>query len=249
MYPEIRLLHVTLSSYALLYAAAVVTVALLARAELRRKGYPPRLWLRLALAGLLGGFVGSKVYFFLVARDAVIFRSPRTYWDLTGTGWYGALVGGGLAVAAILWAARLPLLPAFDTIVPAVPGGQVLGRLGCFLAGCCAGRPTDVPWAVTFPDDPALAVHPAQLYESLALAGVTAVLWWRRRLDSPVGAQTGLYLALAGATRFFVEIFRLNPRVALFLTIPQLAATFEAGLGLLLLRAARRPVGTGPEWE
>jgi hypothetical protein len=56
-----------------------VAVALLARAELHRKGYPLRLWLRVALAGLLGGFVGSKVYFFVVARDAVIFTSPRTY--------------------------------------------------------------------------------------------------------------------------------------------------------------------------
>jgi phosphatidylglycerol:prolipoprotein diacylglycerol transferase len=247
MYPEIRLLHATLSSYVVLYAAAVGAVAWLARAELRRKGYPPWLWLRLALAGLLGAFVGSKLYFFVVARDAVIFRSPRTYWDLSGTGWYGALLGGGLAVAATLWRARVPLVAAFDTIVPAVPVGQVLGRLGCFLAGCCAGRPADVPWAVAFPEDPALAVHPAQLYESLALAGVAAVLWWRRRLDSPAGTQTGAYLVLAGASRFVVEFFRLNPRVALFLTIPQLAATFEAGLGLLLLRAARRPAGTGPE--
>jgi phosphatidylglycerol:prolipoprotein diacylglycerol transferase len=247
VYPEIRLLHLTLSSYVLLYAAAVVAVALLARAELHRKGYPPRLWLRVGLAGLLGGLVGSKVYFFVVARDAVIFTSPRTYWDLTGTGWYGALVGGGLAVGATLWRARLPLLAAFDTIVPALPVGQVLGRLGCFLAGCCAGRPADVPWAVAFPDDPALRVHPVQLYESLALLGVAAVLWRRRRLESPVGTQTGLYLVLAGATRFLVEAFRLNPRVALFLTIPQLAATFEMGLGLLLLRARRRPVRAGRE--
>jgi hypothetical protein len=62
-----------------------------------------------------------------------------------------------------------------------------------------------------------------------------------------VGTQTGLYHVLAGATRFLVEAFRLNPRVALFLTIPQLAATFEVGLGLLLLRATRRPARAGRE--
>ena len=248
MYPEIRLLHVTLSSYVLLYAAAVLAVALLVRAELRRKDYPPRLWLRLALAGLVGAFVGSKVYFFVVARDAVIFTSPRTYWSLTGTGWFGALVGGGLALAATLWRARVPLLAAFDTIVPAVPVGQVLGRLGCFLAGCCAGRPTDVPWAVAFPEDPTLDVHPAQLYEGLALGGVAALLWGRRRRETPKGTQTGLYLVIAGATRFLVELFRLNPRVALSLTIPQIVAILEGGLGLvLLLRSSAHRVVARPE--
>ncbi len=248
MHPEIRLLHLTLSSYVLLYAAAVVVVALLVRAELRRKGYPPGLWPRLTLAGLVGAFVGGKLYFFVVARDAVIFTSPRTYWDLTGTGWFGAFVGGGLALAVTLRRAGLPLLAAFDTVAPAVPVGQILGRLGCFFAGCCAGRPTDVTWAVAFPDDPALHVHPAQLYEALALAGVAALLWRRRRFEPPVGRQTGLYLVLAGATRFVVEFYRLNPRVARCLTIPQIVAIFETGLGLvLLLRSTTHRVVARPQ--
>jgi phosphatidylglycerol:prolipoprotein diacylglycerol transferase len=235
VYPEIRLLGVSLGSYVALYAAALLVGALLFRAELRRRGYPRRLWLLLTVAGAVGAFAGSKVYVFLVAPETIIFSSPRTYFSLAGTGWYGALIGGGLALALSLRIAGVPLLAAFDTIVPAVPVAQVLGRLGCFLAGCCAGRPTDVPWAVVFPDDPGLSVHPVQLYEGVALAGVAALLWRRRSPEPPEGSQTGLYLLLAGATRFAVEFLRLNPSVVLFLTIPHIVATLEGGLGSLLL--------------
>ena len=108
--------------------------------------------------------------------------------------------------------------------------GQALGRIGCLLVGDDYGRKTDLPWGLTFPQGspPTLdTVHPTQLYEFFWLLLVGALLW-RRRRASPF--LFGEYLALNGLGRFFVEMLRVNPKVALGLTEPQ-----WIGIGLMVL--------------
>jgi phosphatidylglycerol:prolipoprotein diacylglycerol transferase len=108
--------------------------------------------------------------------------------------------------------------------------GQAIGRVGCFLVGDDYGRATDLPWGVAFPQGapPTLdPVHPTQLYETAWLLAGAALLW-RRRTRSPF--LFGEYLILNGVGRFFIEMLRVNPRVALGLTEPQWIA-----LGLIVL--------------
>jgi phosphatidylglycerol:prolipoprotein diacylglycerol transferase len=91
--------------------------------------------------------------------------------------------------------------------------GHVRGRVGCFMAGCCYGKPSDWPWAVTFTDPDTLcpikeALHPSQLYEALLLLFAFGVIYWfrtRKRFD---GQLMLIYFLLAGAIRFGVEFFR-----------------------------------------
>jgi phosphatidylglycerol:prolipoprotein diacylglycerol transferase len=109
--------------------------------------------------------------------------------------------------------------------------GQALGRMGCFLVGDDYGRVTELPWGVAFPlgAPPTLdPVHPTQLYEAAWLLAVAAWLW-RRRFRSPF--LFGEYLALNGLGRFFVEMLRTNPPVALGLTQPQWIAIALIVLG------------------
>jgi phosphatidylglycerol:prolipoprotein diacylglycerol transferase len=109
--------------------------------------------------------------------------------------------------------------------------------VGCFLVGDDYGQRSDLPWAVSFPQgapptvDPAtgeaFTVHPTQIYEILWLMPVAAVLWHRRK-KSPF--LFGEYIAANGLGRIFIEMLRVNPKVAFGLTEPQIV-----GMALVVL--------------
>src|SRR5919202_7107424 len=100
---------------------------------------------------------------------------------------------------------HLPKLGVLASATPALAVGHAIGRIGCFLVGDDYGRPTDLPWAVAFPEGlPPTTdrVHPTQLYEMAALLVLAAVLIaWRRR-GVPDVIVLGRYLLIAGAIRF-----------------------------------------------
>jgi phosphatidylglycerol:prolipoprotein diacylglycerol transferase len=141
-----------------------------------------------------------------------------------------------------------PLIPSVAAATPALAVGHLLGRIGCFLVGDDYGRPTDLPWGVAFPKGlppTSVPVHPTQLYEA-AFLGVLAWLlirWRRHKIADHV--ILGRYLVLAGTARFVIEFIRVNPRVALGLTVAQCASVVIAGIGAVLLTRSemttRRP--------
>ncbi|MDD3582113.1 MAG: prolipoprotein diacylglyceryl transferase [Desulfobacca sp.] len=133
--------------------------------------------------------------------------------------WKGGLAfQGGVILAVIVSIVymrrhQMPILGTFDILAVGAPLGQAIGRIGCFMAGCCYGRPCDFFWCVTFTDPQTLApqgipVHPTQLYESLLAFGNFALILWLRKRKSFDGQLTCAYLALAGLIRFAVEFFR-----------------------------------------
>jgi phosphatidylglycerol:prolipoprotein diacylglycerol transferase len=100
---------------------------------------------------------------------------------------------------------------------PALIVGQAIGRLGCFAAGCCFGKPATVPWAVTFTDVYAARqtgtpmdtpVHPTQIYESLACFLIFGFLLWLAPRKRFHGQVTLAYVALYSSARFAIEYFR-----------------------------------------
>lgn len=163
---------------------------------------------------LFGGLIGARIWY------------VASYWERDFAGrplveafriWNGGLVfyGGLLAGAAftigrILWQ-RLPLWRVADCLAPGIALGHVLGRLGCFMNGCCYGRSSTVPWAVSFPSDrpgDAGPVHPTQLYEAglnLLLSAGLSWLFRRRRFD---GQVFSVYLLGYAGVRFATEWFR-----------------------------------------
>ena len=118
-------------------------------------------------------------------------------------------------------------------VITALPLGHAFGRIGCFRVGDDYGRVTDLPWGIAFPKGtpPTLdPVHPTQLYEIAWLLLGAAILWRRRKRSHFL---FGEYLAWNGLGRFFIEFVRVNPKVALGLTEPQLI-----GLGLIVFGIA-----------
>lgn len=126
--------------------------------------------------------------------------------------WYGGLLGA--LFTSVVWFRRRPHLNALlysDAFAPAVMIGAALGRVGCFLEGCCYGVPADVPWAVAFPSTDGVPVHPTQIYDASFAICFGGFLWWwfsRRRFD---GENIALLLIGYPVARFTTEIFRGDP--------------------------------------
>ena len=243
MHPRIHIGSLEIGSYILCGVAALAVSVYLVRRELSLNHYPRHLWIVLACVGIPAGLLGSKVYDVLEKWDLFVLSPYELFFRIPGQGWYGAFLFGSISIALMLKMMRLPVLRIFDLAAPIIPLGHALGRLGCFLSGCCHGIPSTAPWALSFPGGqfPAdVPVHPTQLYEMLAYMCISFLLWNLRNKEMPDGARFGLYLVLAGLARFVTEFYRLNPKVLLMLTFPQMMAISGIALGSLLMMNTRR---------
>ena len=190
---------------------------------------------------LLGGFVGGRILFvfeYAPPRDPEFWRSLFSMSQ--GFSVLGAFAGVPLAIWLFCRARKVPFLNLMDHVCVMAPFWHVFGRFGCFLAGCCFGRPTTLPWAVTFTDPRSMVptelrgtpLHPAQLYE----AGLDLALAWllSRYLKRPhdPGSVAAAYFAAYGVIRFGLETVRGDVvPLTTWLTAGQ-------GLGLALIAGA-----------
>ena len=128
-----------------------------------------------------------------------------------GLVYYGGLIGAASAGLLFAWRRSLPTWRLADALAPSIALGYVFGRLGCLMNGCCYGRPTDLPWAIHFPETHithGIGVHPTQIYDSLISLGFYSFLAWRYRHKTFDGQIFALYLIGYAALRSFVESFR-----------------------------------------
>jgi phosphatidylglycerol:prolipoprotein diacylglycerol transferase len=211
----------TLHTYGFLLAVAFLAGLWVASRQAKRAGLDTGRVTDMAVWVLIAGLVGAKAL--LVVVDWRYFgRNPRELLSIFQSGgvFYGGLVGG---ILVAWWYARRHHLPGWqtaDVLAPGVVLGQAIGRLGCFSAGCCWGKPTQVPWAVTFTDVySARAVgtpmdtplHPSQLYESFATFLIFFLLLWLAPRKRFHGQVTLVYVALYSAVRFALEFLRGDP--------------------------------------
>jgi phosphatidylglycerol:prolipoprotein diacylglycerol transferase len=206
-------------SYGVLLAAAYLIGLQLGVVRARRAGVDPAKVMDLGIYLIIAALVGAKLM--LVVVDWQYFRDqPRELLSLVRAGgvFYGGLI---LSVAVGLWLVRkykLPVWSTADLMAPGIALGHVVGRFGCLLAGCCYGRPTDVPWAITFTDPIAsanvgtplgVALHPTQMYDAGAELIILALLLFTERKGKPFAGRTFWgYLFLYGISRFVIEFYR-----------------------------------------
>ena len=248
LYPTLlAVFGVQLSSYGASKALAALAAAVLLGREFRRHGWDPSLATPMVVSATVAGFVGAKAYYLAEHADRLTMHD----FGSSGFTWYGGFLAG---LAMFLLAARRHQLPvaalAAASAAPlAVAYG--IGRLGCLLAGDGTyGRPTGLPWGMAFPHGtmPTLArVHPTPLYEAVAAFGIAGLLWAVRTHWRPLQVVAA-YLVLTGAARALVEIVRINDKVFLGLTQPQLwsLALITTGLILLAVDVRRAAPGAAP---
>lgn len=223
MYPELlQLGPFTIYSFGVMMALAFVAGGLMTAWGLRRREIDPELSYSLLLGAIIGGVVGAKIHYLLLHPDQ--FRVAA--FSGTGLVWYGGLIGGVLGVWLVAYFSSARTALVADAVAPALALGYAVGRVGCLLNGDDYGVPTDLPWAMSFPEGspPTEAmVHPTQIYESLgslAILGILLLVLAPRMVA--VGSLFWSYLGLAGVERFLVEFVRTNSPAFLGMTQQQL---------------------------
>ena len=222
MYPVLfEVFGLPISSFGAMMAIGFLVATWLTGLRLREFNLNPELSSTMLLYCMIGGVVGSKLYF---AVDVGI-RSGQDFSSLffarAGITWYGGLLGA-IAVGALgckIHGISIRIFTSCVAVGAAV--GQAFGRIGCFLVGDDYGIPTSLPWGIAFPlgaPPTEIPVHPTQLYECFWLFFVAAVLW-KRRKQSPF--LFGEYLIANGVGRFAIESIRTNTPIALGLTQAQ----------------------------
>jgi phosphatidylglycerol:prolipoprotein diacylglycerol transferase len=248
-----------IGAYGALVMAGFLAGLWLAGRHARAAGQEPERIANLAILAAIGGMVGAKLLL-LVYDWQYFLRNPGEIFTLSTLRAGGVFYGGLLAAlaTAVIYGRRegLPFWKTADTIAPGLALGHAIGRIGCFGAGCCWGRETHLPWAVTFHSQAAheltgvplgVPLHPAQLYEVAAMAVIFYLV--RRRFFSPGradGSVIGLYVTLYAAVRFFLEFVRNHEQAHPWggpLSVNQWVAAGLFVFGLwLLLRPAPVPM-------
>jgi phosphatidylglycerol:prolipoprotein diacylglycerol transferase len=184
MYPIfLKLGSVTIRFYGVMMAAAFIAGICIARKESVRKGLSREYMLDFASYAVISGIAGARLYY-VVLHSGYFWGQPLDIVKLWqgGLAFHGGILGGFLAGIWFTKKRKIPFWKFADALAPGIILAQAIGRVGCFLNGCCYGRETAVPWAVTFrhPESSALLnvpLHPTQLYEMAGNLGIFFFLW------------------------------------------------------------------------
>lgn len=228
MFPRlIEIGPVSIYTYGVLLAAAYLIGLWYAIVRARARGMNGDRVMDLGIYIIVSALVGAKLLL-LVVEFEHYWDDPTKLWTIVRAGgvFYGGLL---LAVGVALWFIRqhsLPIWATCDAFAPGIALGQAVGRIGCLMAGCCYGRPTELPWGITFTNPLAAAnvgtplgvsLHPTQLYESgAALVILAALLVAERRGQGFSGRTFWSYLLLYSIARFVIEFYRADPRGTVF---------------------------------
>jgi phosphatidylglycerol:prolipoprotein diacylglycerol transferase len=245
VYPILfRIGEFEITSFGVLVAAGALVGLWLLRRELRRSSLPESA-VDAGLAGVLGGWVGAKVLWVIehLGEEPI----ADLLFSRGGMSWFGGFAGGLLAGLWLMRRRRLPVMAILAAATPGLAIGHAIGRIGCFLVGDDYGTPSNLPWAVAFPEGlppTTVRVHPTQLYEMAALLPIAFLLVRWRRAGRSDRFVLGAYLALAGTLRFLIEFIRISERVALGLSVAHFASFAAAVVGIGLLLTSRVTSGS-----
>jgi phosphatidylglycerol:prolipoprotein diacylglycerol transferase len=210
-------------TYGVMLAAAYLLGLQFALVRARSRGLKPERVMDLGIWIIVSALVGAKLLLLLVEWDTYTRSSADLMTLVRSAGvFYGGLIVAVAVALFYLWRHRMPVWSVTDVFAPGIALGHVIGRLGCFFAGCCFGKETSVPWAITFTNEYAarnvgtpinVPLHPTQLYEAGAeLLILGLLLATERRGRTFPGRTFWGYMLLYGISRFVIEFYRGDGR-------------------------------------
>jgi phosphatidylglycerol---prolipoprotein diacylglyceryl transferase len=214
-------------SYGLMLALAFLVGTWLALREARRLELDEDRVVTVILVVLVSSVLGARALYVLehIEEFRGAWGGMLAVWQ-GGLTLYGGVVAGTLGGLVAARKLGLPMWTTADALAPSVALGTVFGRIGCFLNGCCYGRPTTLPWGVTFPPDSfaglefgSTAVHPSQLYFAAAGLALFGIIWFlRTRLLVP-GTLFWTFLLLFALVRIPLDLTRAYEPEAVLLRL------------------------------
>ena len=215
---------ITLHTYGLMVALGFLGGLSIARIQFARFGLPVMLLDRIVLYLMLFGLLGARTLFFLLQNMDAFFVDPLSFFRIWEGGlvFYGGVIAGLITLAVFAYRYRLNFLSLTDAFAAPLLLAHALGRIGCFSAGCCYGRPSSLPWAVTFTHPATLAprfvaLHPTQIYESVGNFVLFLIAFKLGQRKPARGVLTSFYAISYGTFRFVMEFLRGDDRGAFLL--------------------------------
>jgi len=215
MYPE--LLHIgnfIIYTYAFCIVVATLIASIYTKRRVKKELNSFELSNNFFYLFFLGGFVGGKLFFYLETPNLYL-QNPILLVEHFSTGgfvFYGSLLGTLPVLFWYLKTHKIPVLPMLDILTISTLIAHIIGRIGCFFAGCCYGKPTNSFLGIVFPTTNNVAVHPSQLYEITALLLITILLLYLKKRQQFKGQQFTQYLFFYAISRSFLELFRGDKR-------------------------------------
>jgi len=261
VYPKLfELGPFTVYTYGVLLAVSYLLGLKMAMSRAKKRHLDSNRVLDLGIYIIIAALVGAKLLLLVVDFNQY-WSNPSEIWSLLRSGgvFYGGLI---LAVAVAFWYIAkhgMPFWTTCDVFAPGIALGHVTGRLGCFAAGCCYGRPTDVAWGVIFTNPLAAAnvgtplgipLHPTQLYEAgAALIIVVLLLATEKRWRPFAGRTFWTYMFLYAVSRYIIEMYRGDPRGTVFgiFSTSQFISVVLGPLSLIMLFWLSRTAPSAPE--
>jgi phosphatidylglycerol:prolipoprotein diacylglycerol transferase len=262
VYPKLfELGPFTVYSYGVLLAVSYLLGLWMAVARGKKRGLDSNRVLDLGIYIIIAALVGAKLLLLIVDFDQYS-KQPADILSLLRSGgvFYGGLILAVVVAFRYIATHKMPMWTTCDVFAPGIALGHVTGRLGCFAAGCCYGKPTDVSWGVVFTNPLAAAqvgtplgirLHPTQLYEAgaeLLILGLLLATEGRGRRFP--GRTFWLYMLLYAISRYVIEIYRGDPRgVVPFLDVStsQFISLVLGPLSLIMLVWLSRTLPTAPQ--
>jgi phosphatidylglycerol---prolipoprotein diacylglyceryl transferase len=241
---------------------AFVIAQIICQRELVRRGHDPEPIGDLVFAAVIGGLLGAKIYY------VILFHDLASLWSRGGFVFWGGLIGGILAVMAVIRLKKLSLMRIADVAGIGIAAAYSIGRTGCWAVGDDYGRPWSSRFAVSFPNgappstagnmhemfrvpipsgatpSTVLSVYPTQLME-VALGFIMFLILWKLRDHKHAeGWLFGVYMVLAGIERFLIEFLRAkDDRFFGVLTTAQIIALLFVAGGMVWMQARSRVHG------
>ena len=247
-------IHPVINSYGFMLMMAFYSCYYFLNKDLKELGYDQKLAADIVFAAALGGILGSKIYYLIENFGRVKADPMGMIFSGAGLVFLGGLIGGTLAVTYVLKKNKLQWFKFADIVAPLLILGYAIGRIGCLLVGDDYGKPTHLPWGISFPDglppstyrvfqtyypwinlegfDPGvLTVHPTQIYETLLGFGIFYYIYKKRKSVTVAGSLFFTYLIFAGSERFFIEFLRVNTRYLFGLSGSQIISLGMIAIG------------------
>lgn len=245
MFPHIQIGTFQIPTFGLMMLLGMLSAFALVYYNRKRIPYSEDDLITMALYAIIGGFLGSKLLYWIVEFDQILADPHFLIETLTaGFVFYGALIVGALSVWLFTHRKKQSFFAYADLVMPAFILAQGFGRIGCFAAGCCYGAPTACALGVVYPAGSAapagVPLLPTQLFESAFCFLFAIVLTIILRRQKRYGLTTGVYLVGYGVWRFVIEFFRSDDRGAVgALSTSQFIGIFIVLAGIVLLLLVR----------
>jgi prolipoprotein diacylglyceryl transferase len=204
--------------YGVAIALGVIAAIWLATRRFEARGGDPKTMERASIIAVIAGIIGARIGYVITHADELDgVPGALRIWD-GGLAFFGGLTAGAVAMIWVMRREGARLVDVADSVAPAIPLAQAIGRWGNYFNQELYGRPTELPWAVEIGPENRVTgygefetFHPTFLYESiLNLIVVGIILWVEKRFKPAPGSLFALYLVLYGIVRFSMELLRTD---------------------------------------